>query len=55
MPVEDGAVARTLSTGGAFLPQQRLNFCPDLQGQGALRGIAGAGASSHWVLPKILA
>ncbi len=32
---------------GAFLPQQRLYFSPDLQGQGALRAICAAwGATS---------
>jgi hypothetical protein len=29
-------------TGGAFLPQQRLYFSPEPQGQRALRGTAGA-------------
>ena len=45
--------ARRVNTGGAFLPQQRLYFWPDLQGQGALRGIKAGfdcdGAGSDWV------
>jgi hypothetical protein len=42
-------MVRTLSTGGAFLPQQRLYFSPDLQGQGALRGITAVFSGCNWV------
>ena len=31
------------NTGGAFLPQQRLYFSPEWQGQGAFRGVWGSG------------
>ena len=35
---------RVLRTGGAFLPQQRLNLSREPQGQGALRGVCGGSA-----------
>jgi hypothetical protein len=59
-PLKTGQAAR-FSTGGTSFPQQRLNFWPDLQGQGAFRGVfrigvavVGAGlqfeAIDHWLL-----
>jgi hypothetical protein len=43
----DYAAGRALiRTGGAFLPQQRLYFSPDLHGHGALRGIGAVRCGS---------
>ena len=47
--VLDYAALLVVSTGGAFLPQHRLNFSPDLHGQGALRGIATVFPGWDWV------
>jgi len=41
--------AASVSTGGAFLPQHRLYFWPDLHGQGALRGKEVVFAGRDWV------